>query len=124
MTNFVRLAFGTNRARLDVFNVLTDIVDVCFALDMILTFFVAIRQPDGTIVTDKQTIVMGYLKYSIFNVSNPIFLRGLFFIDLLTILPWEFFLPHLSFLKLMRVIHLGRFFGHMNQFTDLVIYLS
>lgn len=52
-------------------------VDLSFLIDMILTFFTAIRSPlDDSIITDKKIIATTYLK-------------GWFVIDLVAIIPFD-----------------------------------
>lgn len=37
-------------------------IDVSFAINVILTFFIALRRPDGSLLTNRKTIAKVYIK--------------------------------------------------------------
>ena len=59
--------------------ILDAFIDFCFFIDIILSFFTVTQNKIGLYTTSHYKIVMNYLK-------------SWFFIDLLTIIPWEFML--------------------------------
>eukprot|EP00927_Polykrikos_kofoidii_P034468 TRINITY_DN2924_c0_g1_i1.p1 TRINITY_DN2924_c0_g1~~TRINITY_DN2924_c0_g1_i1.p1 ORF type:complete len:790 (-),score=128.39 TRINITY_DN2924_c0_g1_i1:16-2349(-) len=79
--------------------VLSSVIDVTFACDLILNFFIGIEAPDGTIVMD-------------WKLTAKLYLRSWFLVDLVSMVPLEVFLSDDQFasaggmfklLKLSRV---------------------
>ena len=77
-----RIAFSEKDSTL--WQVINYIVDASFAIDMILTFFTTIPDTENnTVITDKKTIALAYLK-------------SWFFIDLISIIPIDRFISNAS----------------------------
>ena len=50
-------------------NVLIEVIDCFFLIDIILRFFIALRKPDGTLISNRKAIAIAYLKYPL-NFEN------------------------------------------------------
>ena len=115
-----RLSFRANMTERNLPNILTEIIDGFFFIEILLKFFVALRKPDGTLITNRTLIAMTYFKYWIIENIIIIFNRGTFLLDVIALLPYQYFSGKIAILKLFRVIHLNNIFERMGRLTEIV----
>jgi len=101
-------------------NILTEIIDGFFFIEIVLKFFVALRKSDGTLITNRRLIAMTYLKYWILENIFIIINRGAFLLDLIALLPYQYFVRKIAILKLFRIIHLNSIFERVGRLTEIV----
>ena len=61
LTFSYRLAFSIDLFQFDAIDIIEDIMDIFFLINIGLNFVIAIRQPDGTLIKNKRVIAAEYL---------------------------------------------------------------
>jgi Ion transport protein len=98
----VRLAFGNDKQIFHKFIVTDSVMDLLYLIDMMIKFFVAI-EIRGEYISDRKVIAKDYLRY---NSTSHIISSGFFWIDLISVLPYQLFAPPgVQMLKMLRVIY-------------------
>lgn len=82
---------------MDTESMLATIIDLIFAIDMLVTFNTAVYNNHNDIVEDRKTIAKWYLK-------------GWFIIDLIAIIPFDRILASSDFNSMARIARIGRLY--------------
>jgi hypothetical protein len=91
-----RIAFDDNVEKL-AWNVIDQITDALFMLDIIINFFMAYYDINDELVTDRKIIALNYLK-------------SWFFIDLTSVLPLSYFINTTDYTSLARITRLPKLY--------------
>jgi len=64
-----RLSFREDLKERNLPDVLLEVIDGFFLIDIIFRFFIALKKPDGTLISSRKIIAITYFKYPL-NFEN------------------------------------------------------